>query len=136
MLAFSYTKSQFVSINVDKESVTSFTSPLHQNTYGNVRLSYKQWGYPLTLHSSGPSSLKQHVFSDATAHMIIMPTSTALYSVLPGVLGSRDTKARTDEGAPFIRHAVCSVTGDTHPTFRCRPKKWVRPHCWSTVAAG
>ena len=96
MLAFSYTKSQFVSINVDKESVTSFTSPLHQNTYGSVRLSYKQWGYPLMLHSSGPSSLKQHVFSDATAHMIIMPTSTALYSVLPGVLGSRDTKARTE----------------------------------------
>ena len=96
MLAFSYTKSQFVSINVDKESVTSFTSPLHQNTYGSVRLSYKQWGYPLMLHSPGPSSLKQHVFSDATAHMIIMPTSTALYSVLPGVLGSRDTKARTE----------------------------------------
>ena len=100
-----------------------------------LQLSYKQWGYPLTLYSPGPSSLKQHVFSDATAHMIIMPASTALYSVLPGVLGSRDTKARTDEGAPFIRHAVCSVTGDTHPTCRCRPKKWVRPHCWSTVAA-
>lgn len=68
-----------------------------------LRPSYKQWGYPLTLHSPGPSSLKQHVFSDATAHMITMPASTALYSVLPGVLGCRDTKAWTDEGALFIR---------------------------------
>lgn len=130
MLAFSYTKSEFVSINVDKESVPLLLLLCIRTSYGKVRLSYKQQGYPLMLHSPGPSSLKQHVSSDTTAHMIITLASTgvALHSVFPRVLGSRDTKAWTDEGAPFTRQAVYSVTGDMPATGGCRPKKLVRPH--------
>lgn len=138
MLAFSYTKSEFVSIDVDKGSVPLSLLLCIRTSCGYVRLSHKQGGHPADAPQPGSKLLKQHVFSDATAHMIIMPASTgvALRSVLPRVLGSRDTKAWTDEGAPLTRQAVCSVMGDMHATGRCRPKKLVRPHSCPRARSG
>lgn len=138
MLAFSYTKLEFVSIDVDKESVPLSLLLCIRTSCGYVRLSYKQQGHPADAPQPGSRLLKQHVFSDATAHMIITPASTgvALHSVLPRVLGSRDTKAWADEGAPFTWQAVGSVTGDMHATGTCRPKKLVRPHSCPGARSG
>lgn len=73
MLAFSYTKSEFVSIDVDKESVPLSLLLCIRTSCGYVRLSYKQRGHPADAPQPGSRLLKQHVFSDATAHMIITP---------------------------------------------------------------